>query len=101
LEFEKDNFCLYLQFIKSHENGPSGVHAVTSFGDIKKRPCKDLSTKSLFERVLAVTSATVDVMAKSFRRPCKVHFSQQQKMDISDFQQGAGDDCLVIYMRDV
>jgi hypothetical protein len=35
LEFEKDNFCLYLKLIKSHKSGPHRVHAVTSFGDIK------------------------------------------------------------------
>jgi hypothetical protein len=44
----------------------------------QRRPCKDLSTKSPFERVLAVTSATVDVMAKSFQRPRKVHFFKEK-----------------------
>jgi hypothetical protein len=41
----------------------------------------------MFERVLTVTSSTVDVMAKSFQRPRKVHFSRK-KRDISVFQQG-------------
>jgi hypothetical protein len=41
----------------------------------------------MFERVLAVTSSTVDIMAKSFQKPRKVHFLRI-KMDISAFQQG-------------
>jgi hypothetical protein len=66
----------FLKFIKK---GLCGVHVVTSFGVIQRRPCKGFPTGTLFGRVPAVTSATMDLVAKSLRGPWEVHFLQKIK----------------------
>jgi hypothetical protein len=48
------------------------------FGVIRRGPCKDLPTWTLFGGALAVTWAIVDIMAKSMQRPREVHFSFQK-----------------------
>jgi hypothetical protein len=58
-------------------------------GVIRRGPCEDLPTWTTFGGALAVTLATMGIMAKSMQRPRKVHFSSK-KMDISVFQQGSG-----------
>jgi hypothetical protein len=64
--------------------GSTGLHLLASSKEVHARR---FSTGASFGRVHAVTSVTVDLVAKSLRGPCKVHFCRE-KMDISVFQQG-------------
>ncbi len=58
------------------------------FGVMQRGPCKGFPRGSLFGRVLPMTLATMNHVAKFLQGPCNVHFLQG-KMDISVFQQGS------------